>query len=342
MKVKTKHTSYTLIYLSVASFFIILLSACNNTQKPGIYKGDQISSGTRSKLHKLNDDLLAALKTNNPEDLELLMSQAMIDDRHNRLVTTEEISIRMKSGDYSLMSEYYMVADPKVTSATNTIKERDLGINNFDLTFAKSTEASEMYVAFFTAEKAMQKWLVTAIYNKYNYGWKVDRLEVKPYAENGMTAPELMEKAKALIKDGYWLDGSNTASYAKNCLQPYSTWRYVNEKAIKDYNYEALDIVKSHYKLPIVISSIPTHPRIWRIRIERTPDGSFPNVNVLSSINLLDTVALKKENEAIRQSIGSVMNGIDKDKKYIYYTTYNETKQGVAVNDHYDFVQKLK
>ncbi len=342
MNLKTQTTHYTFFYLPVFLFLIILLPSCNTSQKPGIYKGEKIASGTRDKLHKLNDELLSALKTNNPEDLELLMSQGMIDDRHKRLVTTEEISIRMKTGDYSLMSEYYIVNPPKATSASSTIKERDMGINNFDLTFAKATDADEMYVALFTAKKAMQKWLITAIYNKYNYGWKVDKLEVQPYAENGLTAPELMEKAKEQLKKGYWLDGSNTASYAVNCLRPYSSWKYVKEQEIYHFNFDALEVVKSHYKLPIIINSIPTHPRIWRIRIERTPDGSFPNVNILSTINLLDTVALRKENDAIGKSIGSVMTGIDKDKKYIYYTTYNEAKQGVAVNDHHDFVQKLK
>lgn len=342
MNIKTQPAHYTFFYLSAFLFFIMLLPACNTSQKPGIYKGNQIASGTRDKLHKLNDELLAALKINNPEGIELLMSQEMIDNRHERLVTTEEISIRMKTADYSLMSEYYIVNPPKATSATSIIKERDMGINNFDLTFAKATDANEMYVALFTAKKAMQKWLITAIYNKYNYGWKVNKLEVQPYAENGLTAPELMEKAKEQIKNGYWLDGSNTASFAVNCLRPYSNWKYVKEEDIYHFNFDALEVVKSHYKLPILITSIPTHPRIWRIRIERTPDGSFPNVNVLSKINLLDTVALKKENEAIRQSIGGVMAGIDKDKKYIYYTTYNETKQGVPVTDHYDFVQKLK
>lgn len=319
----------------------VALTACNTSQKPGIYKGDQIASGTRNKLHQLNDELLAALKTNKPEGLELLMSQGLIENPRERLTTTEEISIRMKSGDYALMSEYYMVNDPKANSATNTIKERDLGINNFDLTFNKPTDANEEYVALFTAKKAAQKWLITAIYNKYNYGWKIDKLEIHPYAENGLTAPELMEQSKKEIKNGYWLDGSNTASYAVNCIRPYSNWKYVNEQEIYHYNFEALEVVKSHYKLPIMLNDIPGHPRIWRIRIERTPEGSFPNVNILSNIKLLDTVALKAENAAIQKTIGSVMAGIDKNKKYIYYTTYNEEKKGVPVTDHYDFIQKL-
>jgi hypothetical protein len=328
-----------LVSSAFAFCFILLLQACSPA-KPGIYKNDQIPSGTRSKLHDLNADLLSALKTNIPQTLEMMMSQELIDDRHERLTTTEQISIRMKTGDYSLMSEYYIVNQPGLDKGKNIIHERDLGINNFDLTFNRG--AHEMYIALFTAKTAPQKWMITATYHKYDYGWKVDKLEINPYAENGKTAPELMEQAKEQLKNGYWLDASNTASFAVNCLRPYSYWNYVAEPAIYKFNTDALMQVMAHYKLPLLMKDVPTHPRIWRIRVERTPEGSFPNVNYISNIKLYDKEALKKENDVVGKAIGNVMTGIDKDKKYIYYTIYNETPKGVPYNDHYDLKQTLK
>lgn len=327
-------------------FLVLILQACG-PEKPGIYKNEQIPNGVRNKLHQLNAELLPALKANDPEQQELLMAKELIDDKGERLKTAEHISNCMKEADYSLMSEYYIVSqlvkrpghDDAEFIGPSKINERGLGINNFDLSIYR--QAQEMYMALFVPKLAMQKWLVTVVYCKYNYGWKVSRMELGPYAENGLTAPQLMQKAKEQLKNNYWLDASNTASFAVNCLRPSQYWKYVNEQAIYKFNGDALTNVMAHYKLPLMIKEVPTHPRLWRVRVERTPEGAFPNLNYISSINLLDTMALKKENEAIGKVIGHVINGLDKDKKYIYYTIYNETKKGIPFRDHYDLRQKL-
>jgi hypothetical protein len=203
-------------------FIMIALLACGPA-KPGIYKGDEIPSGVKNKLRNLNTELLSALKANDPERQELLMNQELINDKGNRLRIAEHISNRMKLGDYSLLADYYIVnqvikredSDNAEFSGTNLIKERGLGINNFDLSIYR--QAEEMYMALFIPKKASEQWLVSAIYSKYDYGWKISRLELSPYAENGRTAPELMKQAKEQLKNGYWLDASNTASYAVNC-----------------------------------------------------------------------------------------------------------------------------
>lgn len=341
MTIKPNLTLLSSLFLST----ILFLQACKPPQ-PGVYKNDQIPSGTASKLHDINTELLSALKLNDIERLENVMSPDMITDRE-RLSTSERISNHMKEADYSLMAEYYIVKDTTVTPKgknapdkhAGIIQERDLGINNFNLPYTAPT--GESYIALFTPKSAPQKWLITAIYDKFSYGWKLSVLQFNPYAENGRTPAELIEQAKAQLKKKYYLDASNTASFAKNCLDPATGWKYVAEDTIIAFNALALDSVMAHYKLPLTVKLLPTQPRIWRITIERTPEGAFPNVNYISKINLLDTAALKKENEAFGKVIGNVMNGIDKDKKYIYYTIYNETPKGVMFIDHYDLKQAL-
>lgn len=332
MKIKTTPGLANTVF--VFCLMAVLLSC---TPKQGVYKNGEIPSGTSSKLHDLNTELLSALKDDHPEHLENLVSKELIDNRAERISLATQINIQVKKADYSLLSEYYIVN--RYLNGKDTIRERKQGINNFDLTIYDA--AQEIYVALFTPKTAMQKFLITAIYYKYDYGWKVGRLEMNPYAENGRTAPELMQQAKEQLKNGHWLDASNTASYAINCLRPYTNWKYTNEDAIYHFNGDALSVLISHYKLPIPITDIATHPRIWRVRIERNSEGSFPNINYISTIKLTDTMALKKENEAIGKVIGKVFNGIDKDKKYIYYTIYNETSKGVPFRDHYDLRQTL-
>lgn len=327
------------------SGFLLISQACKPSQ-PGIYKNDQIPSGTASKLHTINTELLSALKVNDVERLENIMSQELIADRE-RLSTAEHISNHMKDADYSLMAEYYIVKDTTAAGTgkdtpdkhAGTIQERDMGINNFDLQYTAPT--GESYIALFTPKSAPEKWLISAVFDKYDYGWKLSQLDFNLYAENGRTPAELMELAQEQLKKKYYLDASNTASFAKNCLEPATGWKYVNADKIIKFNALALDTVMAHYKLPLTVNQLPTQPRIWRIEIERTPEGAFPNINYISKINLLDTTALKKENEAFGKIIGKVMNGVDKDKKYIYYTIYNNTSKGVMFTDHYDLKQKL-
>jgi len=318
-------------------FITTMLSSCTKN-KPGIYKDDLIPPGTKSQLHSLDDELLDALKKNIPEGLEQLMSQQYIDDRAGHMKVCEEISIRMKQADYSLMREYYIYN--RVAAGTDTIKERGLGAGDYDLALSRGTK--EMYVAFFTPKTAPQKWLITAYIYKYDYGWKVNNLEIEPYAENGKTAAELIQQSKNLAAKNYWLDASNAASYALNCIRPSGCWKYVNEMDFIHSNKDALMAVMAHCKLPIIVNGLPTQPHIWRITIERTPEGAFPNINYTSTIKLYDTDALKKENDALQKMIGKLIPGVDKDKKYIYYTAYNKNAAGtIPVQDHHDFQQKL-
>jgi len=325
----------TLLLLSVT----VAVQSCKPPQ-PGVYKDDKIPSGVKSKLNKLNTDLLNALKSNNPEDLELLMTQNYIDKGHERLVTTEHISNEMKTADYSAMAEYYIVNNPRAILKTDTVHQHDQGVNKYDLVFNGSP--AEEYITFFTAKTAAQKSLITATYQKLDYGWKVSNLEINPYAENGRTAPELIQQAKEQLKNGYWLDASNTASFAINCISPCNSWKYTDEDSIYKFNKYAFNKLTDHYVLPIIVSAVPTKPHIWRVTIERNKYGAFPNINYVSTINLFDTVALKKENIAVGKLISGIFKGIDKDKKFIFYTVYNRNKNGgIPVQTHYDFVQKL-
>lgn len=321
--------------LSMAVLFCLILQSCGPS-KPGFYKTDDMGFMQKRTLHGLNNELLIALKNGVPDAQEKLMSQEYIDDRVNRMKVSAEATIRMKWGDYALHSEYLVIA--AADTGNTKVKERDMGINNFNLQVP--TRTKEMYVAQFTTN-APQSWMLTAIYSKLDYGWKIDALEISPYTENGKTAPELMVYAKDLLKKGAYLDANNAMACAANCMQPSAYMNYVNQKEIMDYVNVAGEAVSSHQPLPIPLAEIATRPEIWRVTIERNKEGAFPNINYISTINLLDTVALKKENLDVQKAMPGAMAGIEKNNKYIYYTIYNKGAKGVPIADHYDLRQKL-
>lgn len=326
-----------LAYCFLAAGITVLLQSCG-PDKPGVYRNEQIPSRTASKLHDLNASLLSALKANDPEGLENLMSTEMIANR-DRLTTSEHASNHMKDADYSLMLEYLVVNDP-ILPDSGIIKERNMGVNNFNYLYSKAQH--ETYIAFFTPKNAPQKWLITATYNKLDYGWKITSLEFNPYAENGRTAPELVKQAANFFQKGYWTDTYITSTSAINCIKPADNWTYVNEGAIQKFSSMALEQAMQKYKFPLFITQVPTKPRIWHMLIEKNKEGSFPNISYISSIKISDTVSIKKENEAVGKVIGEVMPGIDKNNKYIYYSIYNASANGSAYNTgHFDIRQKL-
>jgi hypothetical protein len=327
---------------ALACSFVIIaatlfMQSCG-PDKAGVYRNEQIPSRTASTLHDLNNSLLSALKANDPEALENMMSEEMIAN-HDRLTTSEHASNHMKDADYSLMLEYLIVNDP-IKPDSGTIKERNMGSSNFDYVYSKAER--ETYIAFFTPKTAPQKWLITATYNKLDYGWKITSLEFNPYAENGRTAPELARYAAGLFQKGDWTDTYIASSCAINCIKPADNWTYVNEGAVQKFSSMALEQAMQKYKFPLFITQVPTKPRIWHVLIEKNKEGSFPNISYISSIKLSDTTSLKKENDAVCKAIGQVMPGIDKNNKYIYYSIYNGSSDGAALNTgHYDIRQKL-
>lgn len=313
---------------------IIVLQSCNNT--PGHWENDQISSGKRADFHSLNDQAIKYLKANDANQLSFLESSALSQDNNN-LKTIETISNDLNAANYTLFDEYYTVNKYK---DYDTIKSVAAGIKNHTLVYPG--EAQEMYIAFFIPKTGKDKNLITLMYAKYNYGWKIFSLDDGPYTFNGKTAPELFEKGEAQYAQKYLVDAVNTMALANSCLRPASIWQYPNESDITNLYARVTYEANKQYKFPFVIQQVPTHPRIIRIFNQSTPGGYYPGIYYLSSVKLKDTVALKKENENIRKVIAGLIPGIDKDNKRLIYTVFNEMPNTMKSVDRFEIDQDLQ
>jgi len=304
--------------------------------KPGIYSNDQIKSGQRDDFHSLNTKLLAELKANNPHLLEGLMSNEFVSDP-TRLRQIELLSNRLNEADYELLDEFYIVNNPK---DKNTIKADNLGVNNYNMHY--DTLTHEIYVAHFVPKKNAIGYMITAVYGKYDYGWKVNRFDLDEYAVNGKTAPELFKLAKEDYDKKYLVDAANLMQQAQDCIHPCQGWQYQQEAGIKSFADQVADQLNHKYNFPYTVKQVSTQPMIFRVLNQKTPDGVFPMIYYLSDIKLADTIALKKENEHIRKVIGNVMPGIDKDKKCVLYAAFNQMPDGSKAFDHFDMTDKLQ
>ncbi|WP_295654531.1 hypothetical protein [uncultured Mucilaginibacter sp.] len=302
--------------------------------KNGIYINDKISSGKRDKFKALTDQLFAAAKSNDEPTIEGLLSREMLaDPKYKR--TFEMMYNESKAGKYTILDQYYIKT--KASDTSYTLRPPD---SLYKLPISASTR--ETYVALMVLEQGGDKWLATAVYGNYDYGWRLGELHFDHYAINGKTAPELYALAKADYNKGFLVDAMNNLEYATKCLRPAETWQYKQEDDIAKFYGEVSTDAYNKYNFPIIIPA-PGSPAIFRIMTQTMPGGGYaPTIKYLTKIDVRDTVALKKEFEGVKKVIGKLFPGIDQDKKCIIFSAYNKRPEGNSNPLSYDMVDVLK
>lgn len=326
------------IVVSVIKSALVLslfFQGCSN-DKPGVWKNQQIDPTLRNKFHGYNNELLKNLKTNNFRQLQALFSEELIENAFIKK-QAEVMSNQLKLTDFDIYDEYYVI---NKGNSVDTIKNTTRGINSYELLYEGI--APEMYFVYFVAKTGNIKQMITAVYCKLDYGWKLVKLEIRPYTINGKTGPELYQLAKEKINKDYYADAVNIMETADTCARPGAFMKY-SDNIIENKFYNTLiDTVNNKFKYPLVITSLPTHPKIFRVFNNHMPDGYYPIIYYTSSINLQDTAAIKKENNAVKKVIGQIMPGIDKDKKYLFYSVFNQLPNRKKPVNHFDITEEIK
>ncbi|MVN21414.1 hypothetical protein GO621_07680 [Mucilaginibacter sp. HMF7410] len=317
---------------------VVAFYGCQQDDGPaGTWKNEAIKADKREEFHKLNDQLFDALKANKPEDVKNMMSKELLEgDPIER--TVELISLRSKLGSYSMLDEYYI--NDKSEPGPLVINADAEGNNAYTLKYNQST-TKQNYVAFLLLKNGADKWLATAIYGKYDYGWKLNKLDIGQYTINGKNAPELYQQAKEKYAKAYWIDAVNDMAAAEKCFRPSGQWQYADESEMSRFFYKVVQQVNGKYTFPYTIGQVPSKPKIFRILTQTMPEGTFPMIYYLSSIKLKDTLGLKRENEQVKKVIGKALPGIDQDKKYVLYSVFNGLPDGKKTLEHFDITDKL-
>ncbi len=324
------------LFKSIVFLLIIaVFSACKKQQPAGTYKNAAIPEDQKAEFHQLNKQFFDLLKTDKVDEAKNMLSKELLTDNIvNRKM--ELVGLQAKAGDFRILDEYYLVdkSDAPGSLVINSGAEND---DAYTLKYNQSS-TKENYIAFLVVPKdAASQRLITAIYGKYKYGWKLNKVDVDLYAINGKNAPQLYKQAKAAYAKGFWVDAANDMTMAVRCFHPSGQWQYANENAMNQFYYKTLQQAGSKISFPFVIGGLSTQPKVFRIATEDTPDGTFPLVEYVSKINMSDTTALKKENALIKTVIGKVIPGIDRDKKRVLYTAYSAVPHRNVNPQKYEF-----
>ena len=326
---------YPKFKLVALACLVFLLQACS-PPKPGVYKDDQISSGKRSDFHQLNTNALRYIKANSLKEIQLMMSKEMIDAPGTERMV-DRMSNRLTDNPYDVVEEYYVVGKHK---ATDSLPANGTDVNRHVLKY--DTSANETYYVFLAPKQSDNKYLISLIYAKLSYGWKITQMSLAEYTANGKTGPELAKLAKEEYDKKYLVNAVNNMGLAVQCLNPSTLWRYPDAAASSDLYNKMLDEANKKYRYPLTLSQIPTRPMIISVTMQRNDTWSTPTIWYMTHISLKDTNEVKKENMQIRQLLSKQLPGIDKDNKYVLYDAFNEFPTASKSVDRFEMTDKLQ
>jgi hypothetical protein len=331
MKISSRFYILPAIIISL----LLIFQSCG-PGKAGIWKNDQISPNQQSLLHQLNDQLYLAFKANNRHDVEDMMSKELIETPGNAR-QIELISNQSKLGKYNIFDEYYIVNQHHGDKQNVKIVNKGKG----GYTLKCRAVSKEMYIAMFIPKTNGEKSMLTLIYCKLDYGWKLTKMELEPYTLNRKTSSQLLEQAKQLRSKGYLIDAMNNIDLANKCAQPNEIWEDPQQAEINELYRTLAKQVNDAYTFPMVITDVPTKPRIFNIINQTLSDGIYPDIYYISDIDIKDTVALHKESTQVKQTIGHLLPGINKDKKYILFSVFNQKPTATKSANSFDITEKL-
>eukprot|EP01037_Dinobryon_pediforme_P003733 gene3733-3779_t len=301
---------------------------------PGTWKNEQISSGKRDDFHQLNDKALRLLKADDTKGLKSMLSKEMNAGNNDRQI--ELIGNRLTDNDYDLLDEYYVVHKYK---DTDTVNIKDGNINRYKLLYPFA--AREMYMAYFIPKKPANKYMISLVYAKFDYGWKIVELGLSPYTINGKTAPELFALAKDQYTKNQLQAALNNVALAVACFEPGTYWQYPDKVDAGNLYARLNKEVNVKYSYPLVLRQLATGPMILRVYTKNQDDGTYPMVYYMTHFNLKDTAEVKKENLQIRNVINKLMPGLETNNKYILYSAFNKQPSGYTSVEHYDITAKV-
>lgn len=319
-------------------FTLLATSLQSCIKQPGAWRNDQIPGGKRDDFHKLNEQLLRNLNSNNSDGIGNMESQEMLDDKSNlRLI--ELVGNAVKATDYDIFDEYYIVNKHR---NTDTVGNPSAGLNSYKMIYNGITH--EMYIALFLPKdkKLPNQEMITAMYAKYNYGWKLASLNVNTYKINGKTAPELYQFGKTKYDKQHFADARLTLELSLQCNAPNDYWQYQHDADAGKLFQEAAEATAKQYHFPVIIDGVAKEPQVFRISNQKSEHGWFPVIYYTTKVNIADTNAVKSENLQVRKVIDKLLPGITDDKAYIFYSACSKLPLSSARVEHFDMTDKLR
>ncbi len=311
----------------------ILLFGCQSGQ---VNWNDNIPLKVKNEIKSCNDSILAAIAENNSQKLKYFFSDKLIKQIGSDL---DSVAIRMHealhSTSYSVFDECFVKSS--IDTVRDTIYKKDNGNHAYKINF--DADASETYVSLLLHEVEDGQLLITCIYGHYGDRWKLNVLRVGRYSYFGNTAIDIYNEAKSKYEKGDIIDAASLISLIRKPIAPaFQFFQYDKDNEMKEFTRKLLNEADTVFRFPNLIAELKSEPTIYNIHPLPMKEGIFPVITYGTKINILDTSAVKKENDALQKITGQLFPGIEKNNKFIFFQAYQQTTEGLKSSSHLEFV----
>jgi len=318
---------------------LILLSFVSISQiNIDVIKNIDIPDTIKSNIELLNNKIFKSIESRNAD----LFYNEVISDK---LKTKEDGSLKSfilqlsmsydKKG-YEIKDQFFI---PKIKEKQDLIitGEKD---TEYEYKLEFGIGNADSYVSLLTFNN--ETILLGLIYRKYDNEWRLHFFGAGYYKYRDKLSFDYYKTATTQLNKGYFVDAGLNAPLIKLLLKPNQFYSYTKHDIMYNFVDKVDSIVKSKYSFPVTIESIKTKPKVFLIELQEMKEGIFPMVNYVSTIPISNTKKLKNENDLIQKQIGILFPGLDKDKKYIFYSAHDRLPNKWDKMEVYGFVQEIK
>ncbi len=320
----------------IASFFILSgfcfwMGCTYSTTKTN----GTIDSESRTKIKNLTDRLIVEIYRGDVHKVTELYSDTLKKKFGNTtakfVATIKSVLISTK---YTFANEY--LASNSEIGKTGTIDKKFTG-GDYILKFP--TKTKETYIALVVPEGKENQVLLTCIYGKFGEDWKLTALWASDYSFYGKNALEYYKQAQEKLAKGNLVEALSDANMSELVLSPAGEYFiYLKNEEIKAFVKSTLNKTKKKLHMPLDVGQIKTVPKIFNLGFVPTKDGICPIVAYVSKVNFSDTIALKDENNQLKEIIRSVLPGVTENKKCVYFRAYSELPEKKKEVNTYTFM----
>jgi len=301
-------------------FLIIIFFSCNTgTHSVTTYLNDEIESPIREEINAVQKGFLKAANDMNYDEVKSFFSTNFIEENKATLNNSLDQLCQIVSGTkFSVDKEYYskinLVGKNNVITIIPSFSDDALFINS------QKAYNPELFSLFLKSETTGLQYLLLLIISKYDDDWKIDGIHYGHYGIQGLTAPELYQKTKELIKIDHNISAVFYALSINYFLRPIHFLQYNSEKEYSDFVNSFIAAQSEEIDFPIKLSKI----EIIGFNIEIVSDyGLIPVIKYVTETDLEEN-SLKNEIEIYKSEILEALPNIEDDFTTIIFSAFNE------------------
>jgi hypothetical protein len=318
---------------------IVLLQGCGfNGSVFGTWKNHNISRDKRSEIEILNRKLINSIKFNDAVAVKSILSDSLKKIAGNEIDSLiNRVSPAFTSDQFTILDEYNV---HNLVSGISVSLQANLKTDD-DYTLTYNAMNRETYASLLLVNDPTGEVLVTVVYGNYDGNWEINILQVGQYRYYYKNAMEYYRLAKLNYEKGYFIDAADNLLIANQCLKPANEiFMYKKEEEVKAFYDKVVKETLSRYNLPLTLENIPSKPKVFSIYPQLKEGGYYNTFRYLSSINMVDSIALEKENKKVRIEVKKIFTGVGIYKKITLYQAFNEMPDGKHPIKYYGFIDR--